>query len=63
MFRVSHCSPCHDEPGEEMVTASFEKESEARSYINMLADGSVVFTLWEGDEVIVRSAFPVLMVA
>jgi hypothetical protein len=46
-----------------MVSAAFEKESAARSYINMLADGSVVFTLWEGDEVIVRSSWPVMMVA
>lgn len=63
MFRVTHCSPCFEEPGEEMVTATFEKESQARSYINMIADGFIEFTLWEGDEVIVRTTWPVLQVA
>jgi hypothetical protein len=42
----------------------FRTEREARAFINERADGSRVFTLLDPDgEVVVRSAFPVLMVA
>lgn len=42
---------------------SFDTEREARSFFNALADGSRVICLRDDEGVIVRSAFPVLMVA
>lgn len=63
MYRVSFCRQCEDEPGEEMVFYEFATEREARAFINMMADGSCTYSLWHDGEFILRSSFPVLMVA
>jgi hypothetical protein len=42
---------------------NFETEREARQFINARANGSTTYSLLHADEMIVRSAFPVLMVA
>ena len=56
-----------DGTGEEIVFQTFATERDARAFINVNADGSIRYSLWHdtdaGSELIVRSAFPVLMVA
>lgn len=61
MFHVL-VPPVTPDCGHQLV--AFRTERDARSFINALADGSTEYTLFDnyGQE-IVRSAFPVLMVA
>ena len=50
-------------PGRRLCRAMFSTEREARAWINKRANGTTCYALYEGDTLIVESAFPVLMVA
>lgn len=64
MFAVTWWDEIGGDVGDVLQRESFATEREAREFINAAADGTLAFTLLDPDgEVIVRSAFPVLMVA
>ncbi len=64
MYRVTWVEVIGGEVGDLLQTESFATEREAREFLNTYADGGLEFTLLDpAGEVIVRSAWPVLMVA